>query len=313
MQIFRGIKEFPSSVSACVASIGNFDGLHLGHRELIARLLLQARKKGLPSVVVSFQPHPQIALRPGKLFELINSANEKAELLASTGIDIFVEEPFGREFSNQTANDFIQNYIVSGLRAKALLLGYDFSFGRGREGTVPILRDRVAGMGIEVEEVAALVREGIPVSSSRVRNALDQGDVTLARELLSRAFFVEGLVVRGNGRGRTIQVPTANLRLEPRKLPKRGVYATRTRVGHTWYYSVTNIGLAPTFQQEGEAIPALTVETHLLDFTADLYGQSLRVEFMGFIREERKFVGPNELVAQIRKDISEARLLLAKH
>lgn len=306
MQIYEGISQVDRAPTACVATIGNFDGVHLGHREIFKQLLAKALAiRGTPTVI-TFKPHPQIALRPEKHVELLNTYAEKLEILESLGIQVVVEEPFSREFSNTSAVDFVRDYLIAKLGVRALFLGYDFAFGKEREGSAGLVRELAEQAGMEVTEVPPFLYKGEAVSSTRIRNALDAGDIPLANELLGRPFFLRGVVVKGVGRGRTIQVPTANLALEWRKLPRMGVYATRVRWRDSVHDSVTNVGVSPTFHTGAEKHP-IVVETHILDFQGDVYGHTLDVEFLEFLRPEQKFSGAAELVAQIQKDIARAR------
>jgi riboflavin kinase/FMN adenylyltransferase len=310
MEILSGISELTEKPRRVVATIGNFDGVHLGHRDLIGRVIARARKANGTATVITFKPHPQVALRPEKKLELLNSYAEKLEILHSLGVDLVIEEPFSREFSNQTADDFVRTYLVERLGVTALFLGHDFAFGRDRKGSAELVKKVAGDEGIDVSQIPPLSFENMPVSSTRIRQTLDEGNIPLVNALLGRSFFVSGRVVKGQGRGRTIQVPTANLALEWRKLPRMGVYATKSYWRGQERKSVTNVGVSPTFRVDGED-PPVVVETHLLDHEGDVYGHELRVEFLKFLRPEKKFKGADELVAQIRIDISEARKLLA--
>lgn len=310
MQLFQGLSECPRPEGGCVATIGNFDGVHLGHRRIMELVREEAARLQVPSLVISFRPHPQIALRPERHFELLNTYAEKAELIGELGISLMIEEPFSRRFSNTPAADFVGNYLLGGLGVRSLFLGYDFAFGKGREGSAAMVRKLAEGHGVKVTEVPPFAHKNETVSSSRIRAALDAGAIRMTNELLGRRFFVRGLVVHGQGRGSKIQVPTANLQVEPRKLPRIGVYATRAQVDGQWLPAVTNVGVSPTFQVEGQALQ-LTIETHIFDFQGDLYGHTIAVEFVDFLREEKKFSSPQELVAQIRNDIEAARAIHA--
>ena len=311
MKIYHGITEVDRAPLGCVATIGNFDGVYLGHRKIFEQLISAARVSKGAATVITFKPHPQIALRPEKHVELLNTYSEKLDILKAVGIDVVVEEPFSREFSNTSPEDFVQLYLIGKLDVKTLFLGYDFAFGKERKGSAALVRELAQSRGMEVIEVPPFIYKGEPVSSSRIRRALDVADIPLANELLGRPFFVRGVVVKGQGRGRTIQVPTANLSLEWRKLPRIGVYATRTKWRDQVHNSVTNVGVSPTFRAAEEE-PNIVVETHILDFQDNVYGHTLDVEFLEFLRPEKKFAGPTELVIQIKLDIENARAIHAK-
>jgi riboflavin kinase/FMN adenylyltransferase len=293
-----------------VVTIGNFDGVHVGHQELIRLVCAHAARIQGTAVAVTFRPHPYFVLRPTGEPHLLNTYEEKLELLGRYGIQVTVEEPFSREFSNTTPEEFVDRLLVRALGAKALYLGYDFAFGKERAGSVEVMRKLAEARGIEIHVVPPLSVSGQVVSSSLVRRSLDEGKVEFVNLCLGRPFFLRGLVWRGEGRGRTIGVPTANLQTENRRYPRVGVYATRTLWRGNWYGSVSNIGYNPTFKGDGTDLP-LKIETHLFDFNADMYGDEIQVEFFHFLRPEKKFSGVSELLAQIKLDSEEARRVLA--
>jgi riboflavin kinase/FMN adenylyltransferase len=293
-----------------VVTIGNFDGVHVGHQELIRLVCAHAERIQGTAVAVTFRPHPYFVLRPTGEPHLLNTYEEKLELLGRYGIQVTVEEPFSREFSNTTPEEFVDRLLVRALGAKALYLGYDFAFGKERAGSVEVMKKLAAARGIEIHVVPPLSVDGKVVSSSLVRRCLDEGAIEFVNLCLGRPFFLRGLVWRGEGRGRTIGVPTANLQTENRRYPRVGVYATRTLWRGNWYGSVSNIGYNPTFKGDGTDLP-LKIETHLFDFNADMYGDEIQVEFFHFIRPEKKFSGVQELLGQIKMDSEEARRVLA--
>ncbi len=298
------MEELEAPLKNVVATIGNFDGVHLGHQELIRSVAKHAEKIGATPVVITFRPHPQFVLRPGSSAHLINTYDEKLELISDLGIEVVVEEPFSREFSNTSPRDFLGK-VKSKLGLKVLYLGYDFKFGKERSGSVEISKELGKELGIEIHVLSAK-EVGEAVSSSRIRNCLKEGKMEEAAQLLGRPFFLRGLVWRGDGRGRTIGVPTANLRTENRVYPKVGVYASKTLWRGQWYNSISNIGFNPTFLGTGDDLP-LKVETHLFEFAHDMYGDEIQVNFLHFIREEKKFSSVNSLMAQIQLDFAEAR------
>jgi riboflavin kinase / FMN adenylyltransferase len=302
------LKEAPHNT---VVTIGNFDGVHLGHQQLIGRVAEHAKRIGGTAVAITFRPHPHFVLRPSEAPLLINTYEEKAELLRRYGADIVVEQPFSREFSNITPDQFVCQFLVQALNTKVLYLGYDFAFGKERAGSVETIQRLAEARGIEIDVVPPLKVNGTPVSSSLIRKTLDEGDIPFVNQCLGRPFFLTGLVWRGEGRGRTIGIPTANIQTENRKYPRVGVYATRTYWRKAWYDSISNIGYNPTFKGDGTDLP-LKIETHLFDFNEDMYGDEIRVEFYEFLRAEKKFGGVQELLAQIAADSAAARGILAK-
>lgn len=309
MHVYKGMAELGGAPKGSVVTIGNFDGVHLGHQELIGRVAAHAKRINGTAVAITFRPHPHFVLRPSEAPLLINTYEEKAALLRQYGADIVVEQPFSREFSNITPDQFVNQFLVQGLDTKVLYLGYDFAFGKERAGSVETIQRLAEARGIEIHVVPPFKVNGQPVSSSLIRRTLDEGDIPFVNQCLGRPFFLSGLVWRGEGRGRTIGIPTANLQTENRKYPRVGVYATRTLWRKTWHNSISNIGYNPTFKGDGTDLP-LKVETHLFDFDADMYGDDIRVEFFSFLRPEKKFGGVAELLAQIAADSAAARDIL---
>jgi len=307
MRTVRLEDQAPVDWPAPVVTIGNFDGVHRGHVALVAAALDRARARHGTAVVLTFDPHPARVVSPGNAPSALCTPPQKEEILAGLGVDRMAVLPFTPEVARLTAEEFARQILASRLRARAVVVGEDFRFGRGREGTLTTLRSLGDALGFEVAAVPAVTLEGGPVSSSRVRDALARGDVALARALLGRAFFVDGRVVRGDGRGRQIGVPTANLATENETLPADGVYAgwCRLPAGEA-VPAVVNRGRRPTFGSGAE-----TLEAHLLDFEADLYDARVRVSFEARLRDERRFEGPEALVAQIREDVARARAILA--
>lgn len=285
-------------------TIGSFDGLHLGHQSLIRGLVSAAHAQAGLAVVVTFQPHPSFVLRGPRPGFYLTAPPEKAALLEALGIDLLLTHPFTPDIAQWTAGAFMAN-LSAGLSIHEIWAGADFAFGHDREGNLTWLREH----GYKVQVAQPLVLGGEIISSSRVRRALADGDLAQTNACLGRHFRVAGQVVEGNKRGRTIGIPTANLQVEPdRACPARGVYACRAWVEGRPYQAVTNIGVRPTFGGD----PQPTVETHLLDFSGDLYGQTLPVDFVAHLRAEQKFNGIQELLAQIQTDIAHARQLLAE-
>ena len=305
-RFFQGFGHYSGTPNGCVLTLGNFDGVHLGHREILKLALGKSRALGLPSVAYTFRPHPRVVLQPGTAVEFITTYDEKAALLAELGFDAVIEEPFTREFAAQSAAEFFNRVVLGALRARAVVVGYDFGFGRSREGHLEELKQLCEKTGVELSIVPALRdREGGVISSSRIRAQLRAGEVDSAASLLGHPFAYRGEVLHGDARGRTIGFPTANILVGEGKLQLPfGVYATRTRIGDVTHESVTNLGVRPTFRTSA---PGPVVETHVLDFSGDLYGKIIDVLFVRRLREERRFAGIDELKRQIAMDVAAAR------
>jgi riboflavin kinase / FMN adenylyltransferase len=290
-------------------SIGSFDGVHRGHQEIVRRLSSGAHAEGAQAVVLTFHPHPKKVLGKSKDFYYLTSPEERAAILGEIGVDIVITFPFDLQVARTSARDFVEN-IHAHLAFTRMWVGPDFALGRKREGDVPTLRRFGSEFGFVVETIEPVTVDGNPVSSSHIRVLLGEGDVQQVRELLNRPYWVSGTVVPGDGRGRTIGIPTANLRVwEEKQLPGSGVYVCQALVNKRYHGAVTNIGVRPTFDHR---TMALQVEAHILDFNKDLYDKEIRLEFLHRLREERRFSGPQALVAQIHKDIERARLMLAE-
>ena len=288
-------------------AIGNFDGVHRGHRHLIDRVKDAARALGGESVALTFDPHPTRVLAPDRASPLVVGLDRKLELLAETGVDATVVQRFDLSFASQSPLEFAE-HVVLGLRAREVFVGEDFRFGRNREGNGATLVALGAQLGFRAHVVTPLEEGAIPVSSSRVRRALADGDLGLAKLLLGRDYDLDGLVITGHRRGRTLGFPTANLATECEALPRDGVYAVRASVlgldGPKDHPAVMNLGSRPTFRA------GRSLEAHLLDADVDLYGRTLRVTFAARLRDERRFDGIDALRAQITADVAAARAAL---
>lgn len=283
-------------------TVGTFDGVHAGHRELIGRLVSKAREIGGRSVVVTFDPHPREIIQPGKQgIGLLTTPRERAELLAELGVDTMVVIPFNRDFSLMDSTTFLRDVIYGKIGLSAYIIGYDHHFGRNREGdhfTVEALGEEL-GFTVDIVE-AREVNEHVVSSSSARRALLDDGDIELVKQFLGRPYRLSGLVVHGDARGRTIGYPTANIRLdEQRKIvPKMGVYAVWVETPEGRYQGMMNIGYRPTFGVDQE--PRL--EVHIIGYNGDLYGKRITVHFEARIRDEMKFAGLDELRARLDTD-----------
>jgi riboflavin kinase / FMN adenylyltransferase len=288
-------------------TIGSFDGVHRGHQQIIRKLVSEAHSSGAPAVVVTFFPHPAVVLRglQGPFF--LTTPDERAALLEKLGIDYVVTLPFDKQMAMQTAEEFM-TAIKTHLGLKKLVVGYNFALGRGRQGDISTLTALGEKMGYSVEVMSPVEIDGEVISSSRIRALLNQGDVSSAADLLGRPYKVAGEVTHGDGRGHGLGIPTANLSVWPERLvPAVGVYATWASYRGKRYASVTNIGIRPTFEND----PVLPrIETHLLDFDRDLYGQPLELEFVQHLRREQRFPSIQILLDQIHQDILQAREVL---
>lgn len=294
------------SIPASWATIGVFDGVHLGHRQLLEPLVRGAQAQHLPAVVVTFDPHPALVLG-GVDLKCLTTPEERAALLFDLGVDVVVTLPFDHALAAQTAEDFMARLSRS-LGLKHLLAGYDFALGKGRAGTLPRLREIGLELGYTVETVPAHRRDDAVISSTAIRQDIAEGRVSDAALKLGRLYRVGGPVAHGDGRGRTIGIPTANVETPAGKvIPANGVYACLAWVDGKSHQAVVNIGVRPTFTP-GETVSR--VEAHLLAYDADIYGKILQLDFAARLRGEQKFSGIDALVAQIRADIEEARKIL---
>lgn len=302
MEILTGYGTVTVPESAVVATIGNFDGVHIGHQRLIAEVRAEADARGLPAAVVTFDPHPLRVLAPERAPKMILTRRQKIEILASLGVDIIVFIPFDREIASVPAEEFVRRFLTGRLHVASLLVGEDFRFGQGRTGDIALLRRLGPECGFQVRAAALETIDGARVSASQVRDAIRTGDMPRAAELMGRPYVLVGEVVAGHGRGRALKTPTANIDPENELLPADGVYVTETLVELEWHPSVTNVGSRPTFENAGFAI-----ETHLPGFQGDLHREKLRVRFLQRLRDERKFDSPEALRAQIADDLGRMR------
>lgn len=288
-------------------TIGSFDGVHRGHQEIIQHLAAGAHAVSAPAVVLTFFPHPAVVLGKRQDPFYLTSPDEKAALLGSLGVDFVITHPFNHQVAKTTAREFVSR-LHQHLNFSHLWVGYDFALGRGREGDIPTLRSFGEQFGYTLHVVDPVTSSSETISSSQIRKALAEGNVELSAHLLGRPYLITGKVVHGDGRGRSLGIPTANLQVWPeRALPKSGVYVCQARVaGKTWG-AVTNVGVRPTFENQPESP---RVEAHILEFDKDLYDQKLQLEFIARLRDERRFSSIQELVAQIQRDIEQAREVL---
>lgn len=291
-------------------TIGSFDGVHRGHQEIIKNLTAGAHRAGVPAVVLTFYPHPAEVLRKRQDSFYLTTPEERAALLGELGVDYVITHPFNLQTAALSAHDFMA-FLHKHLGLRRLFVGPDFALGHGREGNVPRLEELGNEFHYSVTEIPLFKTGDVIVSSSQIRSALAAGDVEKAALLLGRPYRVSGEVVPGDGRGRTIGIPTANLSTwSQRVIPKAGVYVTRAIVDGCSWGSVANVGVRPTFENQ----PVLPrVETHILDYSKDLYGKEIGLDFIGRLRDEQRFPSVPALVEQIQRDISRAREELEKN
>lgn len=308
MEVIRGHATAPGWANGAAVAIGNFDGVHKGHQALIRRARELAAAHDARTVVLTFDPHPSALLAPQGGPPAVSSLERRIELLAQAGADAVVIEPFTRELASFSPHAFIDDVVISALCARAIVVGYDFSYGRGRAGTTDALRAHGGRAGVEVEILPAVVVDGEAASSSRIRVHLREGDLAGAEKLLGRRWDVDGVVVHGAKRGRAIGVPTANITPDVALPLRAGIYAVTLGVEDQPLPAVASLGTNPTFVEGG----GLVLEVHVLDFDGDLYGKRVRTTFVERLRDEAKFDGIDALVAQIRQDIEATRLALRR-
>jgi riboflavin kinase/FMN adenylyltransferase len=304
--VFYSLPPGPGPFARTVVTVGNFDGVHLGHRSILARVVQRARELDCQPVALTFDPHPAKVLKPEANLRLLTTPAQKVVLLEGAGVNVVVQ-PFTREFAAIQAREFVRDYFVERLKVREVVIGHDYRFGYKRQGTIELLQQMGQSLGFTVQVVWAVEVEDAVVSSSLIRAMLQLGKVREANRLLGRAYGVTGRVVTGKGRGgKILGVPTANLASENDLLPSCGIYAVWVIRDGKRLPGVANIGTCPTFENQD-----LTLEAHLLDFTGDLYGEVLQVEFVARLRDEQRFPSIDDLAAQIRADMAEARGMLA--
>lgn len=301
MQVFESL-EIAVKFANPILTIGNYDGLHLGHRRIIERIKLKAREQKGTSMLMTFHPHPLTILKPEKFVGLITPFHVKRRLIEEAGIDVLFIVPFTDEFHLINPELFVDSLLMEKLGIKGLIVGYDFKFGKGGKGNVEYLASKSTEYGFFFEIQAAITLDGEKVGSNRIRKMIQDGDVRKAAAHLGRPYMIEGTVIKGDGRGRTIGFPTINLKSDFPLIPKRGVYISMVEIDGKKFSAVTNIGYNPTFDGQG-----LTIETYILDFSQDLYGREIALYFLNRIRDEVKFSSVDELKSGIWKDVETAR------
>lgn len=306
MKIYRDLDEIKERFTNACVTIGNFDGVHLGHQQLFGEVAQRAYRRNGTSVAVTFDPHPLQVLRHDGI-KLISTCDQKTELIEHAGIDVLVIIPFSQKFATISAIHFVDKILCETIGVKELVVGYDYAFGKGRAGNIEFLQNQGAEKGFSVTVVEAHYEKGMLVSSTKVRELVAEGRMADARTLLGRHYQIRGEVQLGQQRGgKEIGFPTANLNMDREDLiPKMGVYVCQVICDGKCYGGVLNIGVNPTFAEN-----KLVAETHIFDFEQDIYGKPIKVNLLRFLRSERKFSGIDELAAQIAKDVTEAKIIL---
>jgi riboflavin kinase/FMN adenylyltransferase len=310
LRFVAGVAAIEEPLVRPVLTVGNFDGIHVGHRAILDTVVARARALEGEAVVYTFDPHPRRVLHPERAPKLLTTLEQRLELLEAAGVDAVIVEPFTREFARTPAESFIREVIHARIRPLEVYVGYDFHFGRDREGSMRLLVELGPRLGFSVTIISEIVVDEGDVNSTRIRQVLAEGHVLEATAMLGRPYTVRGRVASGDRRGRSIGFPTANLDPENEVLPGHGVYAGQLRLlddgdpaRGASFAAVTNVGTRPTFREGGEVL----AEAHLLDFSGDLYGRRVELSFLSCLRSERRFPGVDELRAQIRADVEEAR------
>lgn len=284
---------------ATVVTIGTFDGVHRGHRKIVDRLIANAQGNDLESVVLTFFPHPRMVVQKGSNIKLINTIEERVQLLEATALDHLIVHPFTHEFSRLSAEEFVEEILVNQLNAKRVIIGYDHHFGRNRNANIDDLRKFGKQYGFDVEEISKQDIDDVAISSTKVRKALEGGDLALANEFLGSKFLLTGVVSKGKGLGRKLNYPTANLKIaeDYKLIPAKGVYVVRSTIENTLYYGMMSIGTNPTVGGD-----ALTIESFFFDMNMDLYDKKIQIEVLTRIRDEKKFDNLDQLVTAMKND-----------
>ncbi|HLT49251.1 MAG TPA: bifunctional riboflavin kinase/FAD synthetase [Aequorivita sp.] len=298
------MKKYPSASAykndrQSIVTIGTFDGVHIGHKAILKRLVETAKKENIDSVVLTFFPHPRMVLQQKSDIKLINTINERTQLLENTGLEHLVIHPFTHAFSRLTALEYVRDILVNSLKAKKIIIGYDHRFGRNRNADIDDLKEFGKTYNFEVEEISAKELDDVAISSTKIRKALNEGDIDTANSYLGYHFMISGEVIKGKAIGRTIQYPTANLKLKEsyKLVPKNGVYVVQSLIEGKRIFGITSIGTNPTVGGKEK-----TIETHFLNFNEDLYGKEITIEFLKFIRDEETFDTVEILRQEIIKD-----------
>ena len=302
--------ETYKSVESTVVTIGTFDGVHIGHQKIVKRLISTGKTDGLKSVILTFFPHPRMVLQKDFNIKLINTISERRAILTDLGLDYLLIKKFTKEFSRLSAEDFVKQILVDKLNAKKVIIGYDHRFGRNRNANIDDLKKFGETYGFEVEEISAQDINDVAVSSTKIRNALKEGDIIKANTFLGYHFTITGTVTKGKGLGRQLNFPTANIKVEEdyKLIPKQGSYIVKAIIDEALIYGMMNIGLNPTVNGKKE-----TIEVHFFNFDNDIYGKNIQIELLNRIRDEEKFESVEALKTQLKKDKETALTYIATH
>ncbi len=298
LKLFHSINDFQSTKKT-ILTLGTFDGVHIGHKKILERITQNTENGKYESLVLTFFPHPRMVLQEKSEIKLLNTIAEKSKLLEETGIENLVIHPFNESFSRLTAEEFVHSILVDQFHIQKIIIGHDHRFGRNRTANIDDLIAFGTEYGFEVEQISAQEIQDVSVSSTKIRRALDEGNITLANDYLGYAYFLSGEVIKGKQLGRTIGFPTANIHIEEdyKKIPKNGVYIVKTIIKEKEVFGMMNIGFNPTVNGDKK-----TIEVHLFEFDADIYGQKLEISLLEYIREEQKFGSLDLLTEQLNLD-----------
>lgn len=303
MKVVNHIENFDARVPTII-TIGTFDGVHIGHRKIINKLIKSAEKSDAEATLLTFFPHPRMVLQQNSELKLLNTLDEKKKILAETGLENLIIHPFTLDFSRLKAERFVKEVLVDQLKAEKIIIGYDHRFGRNRTANIDDLRDFGKKYNFSVEEISKQDIDAVAVSSTKIRNALNQGDLELANSYLTQPYQLTGNIVKGKGLGKKLGYPTANLKIEEdyKLIPRQGVYVVETDIDNQHYYGIMNIGTNPTFNEVKQSI-----ETFFFDLDHDLYGQQISIRLLKRLRGEKKFEGPEQLIEAMTNDEKEAK------
>jgi riboflavin kinase/FMN adenylyltransferase len=304
MKAFSDIDDQQLSLTGSVVTMGNFDGIHLGHQALVRHTVEESKRLRYPSIVLTFEPHPLKVLAPERAPRLLLSYQDKLDLFQTLGVDIVIAQRFDRQFASIAAEDFVLRFLVGRLKTKKLWVGRDLRFGQGRKGGTGDLLRVAPQVGFQVGVLDPVSSDGIRISSSRIRGLVEAGCVDEVQPMLGRYHFVSGRVVTGQGRGRKLGFPTANISSQTEVVPLNGIYATLIEVKSKQWLSVSSVGVNPTFGDGPR-----TVESFIFDFESEIYGEAVKLSFVKRIRDEKKFVTVEDLIAQMHGDVNQAKVI----
>ncbi len=309
MKTHKGITNFIEEKDTII-TIGTFDGVHLGHKKILSRLIANAKKEKLSASLLTFFPHPRMVLQQDSDIKLLNTIDEKKKILEKLDLAHLIIHPFTKEFSRLSALAFVRDILVNSLGIKKIIIGYDHRFGRNRNANITDLREYGSTFNFEVEEIGVEEVNDVSISSTKIRKALLNGDITSANNFLGYEYMLTGSIVKGEGLGKKLNFPTANLHIEEnyKLIPKDGVYVVKSNINNTTIFGMMNIGMRPTVNGKSK-----TIETHFFNFNDDLYGKTLQIDLIFRIRDEQKFNSIDELKNQLDADQQQSKLIIANY